>query len=124
MSDEDTAAGFAAGAGELLGEAFEVGGPVGLAVGVAGAAGAAIGTGIDDLSGGAISDGIATGLGDLVGPDQSYQAAQSFDDGDYLGTASHMAQGAWDTVSTGAEHLADSAVNEAGELWDDASSYL
>lgn len=126
MSDdaEHEAAEFAAGAGELIGEATEVAGPVGLAVGVAGAAGAFIGHEADELSGGAISGGIADGLYGLVGAEESYKAAQSFDDGEILDGVGHMASGAAHTIGHAAESAAHSVEHAVEGAYDSASDWL
>jgi hypothetical protein len=84
----------------------------------AGTAGYAIGTGIEHATGGVISDTISDGLMGLVGDEESYAAAQSFDDGNYLEGAGHMASGAYDTVSDAAGDVYDSAADTASGAWD------
>lgn len=64
----------------------------------------------------AAGNAIGDGMFDLVGADQSHQAAVSFDDGDYLGGIGHMAEGAADTIGNavgGAVDSAESAVSDA-----------
>jgi phage-related tail protein len=96
-------------------------GAVGGAVMVAGAAGVGIGMGIEHVTGGAISDTISDGLMGLVGEEESYAAAQSFDDGNYLEGAGHMASGAYDTVSDAASGAYDTVADTASDVYDTVS---
>ena len=72
-------------------------------------------------AGGAIGDGMF----DLVGADQSHQAAVSFDDGDILGGLGHMATGAGETAANAAEQGAEAvggAVEQGVSALGDAAS--
>ena len=113
LSDEDKevwtqAQDFASDAGEYIADATGLA-PAGWMVEAAAGAGAAIGVGIEKLTDGAISDGIADGLMGLVGEEHSYAAAQAFDDGDYVGGALEMAEGAGETVAEWAGDAADAS---------------
>jgi hypothetical protein len=88
---------------------------------VAGAAGGAIGMGIEHATDGAISDAGAEGLMDLVGEEESYAAAQSFDDGNYLEGVGHMASGAYDTISDAASGAWDTVSDTASDAYDTVS---
>jgi hypothetical protein len=96
-----------AGTAVVGGVAGATAGVVGGAVLAAGAAGAAIGMGIEHVTGGAISDAGSDALLDVVGEEESYAAAQAFDDGNYLEGVGHMASGAYDTVSDAASDALD-----------------
>ena len=71
-------------------------------------------------------DAIGDGMFDLVGADQSHQAAVAFDDGDILGGLGHMATGAGETaanaVEQGAEAVGGAVAEGVSELGDAASS--
>lgn len=82
-------------------------------------------------------DAIGDGMFDLVGADQSHQAAVSFDDGDILGGLGHMATGAGETavnavesgaeavggaVAEGAEAVGGAVAQGVSDLGDAASS--
>jgi len=66
----------------------------------------------------AAGNAIGDGLFDLVGADQSHQAAVAFDDGNILGGLGHMAEGAAGTVGSAVEQ----GVTEAGQAISDAAS--
>ena len=79
-----------------------------------------------------VGDAIGDGLFDLVGADQSHQAAVAFDDGDILGGVGHMAEGAAGTIGSAVEQgvsdagqaisdAADSVEQGAEELWNEVS---
>ncbi|MGH9187642.1 MAG: hypothetical protein ACRD0U_17810, partial [Acidimicrobiales bacterium] len=91
----------------------------------AAAVGVGVGMGIEYATDGAISDGIADGLMGLVGEEESYEAVQAFDDGDYVEGVGHMAMGAGETIyeagSDAAEWVGDTAGDVAegiSEAWD------
>ncbi len=107
-----------AGTAVVGGAAGATAGVVGGAVLAAGAAGAAIGMGIEHVTDGAVSDTISDGLMGLVGEDESYQAAQAFDDGEYLEGAGHMASGAYGTVADAASGAYDTVADTAGDVYD------
>jgi hypothetical protein len=110
-----------AGTAVVGGAASATAGVVGGAVLVAGGAGALIGIGIEHATDGAVSDTISDGLLGLVGEEESYAAVQSFDDGNYLEGAGHMASGAYDTVSDAASDAWDTVSDTAGEAYDTVS---
>jgi hypothetical protein len=110
-----------AGTAVVGGAAGAAAGVVGGAVLVAGAAGAGIGIGIEHATDGAVSDTISDGLMGLVGEEESYAAAQSFDDGNYLEGAGHMAAGAYDTVSDAASGAWDTVSDTASDVYDTVS---
>ncbi len=66
----------------------------------------------------AAGNAIGDGMFDLVGADQSHQAAVAFDDGDYLGGVGHMAEGAADTIGHAAGEAVDSAEHAVGDAVD------
>lgn len=122
MAEEDEIAAEAYGAtaaiGAGLAEVAGVGGPVGVAVAGAAAVGVGIGMGIEYLTDGAISDGLSDGLLDLVGQEESYQAASSFDDGDYLEGVGHMLSGAGETIADAAGDAAEWVGETASDAYD------
>jgi hypothetical protein len=66
----------------------------------------------------AAGNALGDGMFDLVGADQSHQAAVAFDDGDYLGGVGHMAEGAADTIGHAAGGALDSAEHAASDAVD------
>jgi hypothetical protein len=66
----------------------------------------------------AAGNAIGDGMFDLVGADQSHQAAVAFDDGDYLGGLGHMAEGAADTIGHAIGGAVDSAEHFVGDAVD------
>jgi hypothetical protein len=122
MAEEDEIAAEAYGAttaiGAGLAEVAGVGGPVGVAVAGAAAVGVGIGMGIEYLTDGAVSDTLSDGLLGLVGEEESYQAAQSFDDGDYLEGVGHMLSGAGETIGEAASDAAEWVGETASDAYD------
>ncbi len=110
------------GAG-AAGAAAATAGVVGGAVMVAGAAGAAIGMGIEHVTDGAISGAISDGLTDLVGEEESSQAANAFSEGEYLEGVGHMASGAYDTISDTASDAWDSVSDTASDVLDSINPF-
>jgi len=105
----------------------------GAAVAAGAAGGVLIGMGIEHVTDGAVSDAIADGMIGLVGEEESYQAAQAFDDGEYLEGLGHMASGtgstiaeaasdAYDTVSDVASDAYDTVSDAASDTWDSVTS--
>jgi hypothetical protein len=80
--------------------------------------------GIEYATDGAISDGISDGLLGLVGEEESYKAAQAFDDGEYISGAGHMIAGAAETIGDGAAELAGDAYEAAGDAYEAASDWI
>ncbi len=113
----ETAYEFTSGAGHWLAEATGFSGVEPLVDAAAGV-GVAIGTGIEYLTDGAISDTISDGLLGLVGDEHSLAAANEFDDGNYVAGVGEMLQGAGETIYDTAGDLANDAVNFAGDAWD------
>jgi hypothetical protein len=63
-------------------------------------------------------DALGDGLFDLVGADQSHQAAVDFDDGNILSGIGHMAEGAGETIGNAVAqgaHDVDEAVSDAAD---------
>ena len=122
MAEEDEVAAEAYGAttaiGAGLAEVAGVGGPVGVAVAGAAAVGVGIGMGIEYLTDGAVSDTLSDGLLGLVGEEESYQAASSFDDGDYLEGVGHMLSGAGGTIAEAAGDAAEWVGETASDAYD------
>jgi hypothetical protein len=122
MAEEDETAAEAYGAttaiGAGLAEVAGVGGPVGVAVAGAAAVGVGIGMGIEYLTDGAVSDTLSDGLLGLVGEEESYKAAQSFDDGDYLEGVGHMLSGAGETIGEAASDAAEWVGDTASDAYD------
>jgi hypothetical protein len=112
-----------AGTAVVGGAAGATAGVVGGAVLAAGAAGAAIGMGIEHVTGGAISNAGAEGLMSLVGEEESYAAVQAFDEGNYLEGAGHMASGAYDTVSEAAGDAWDTVTDTASDVFDSINPF-
>ena len=116
MSDEDysdVAEDVASKAGEMIADYTGLGEVplVGTMIDGAAKAGVAVGNVIRDVFN--TDEVISDGLMDLVGDEHSYAAAQAWDDGDYLGVASEMLQGAGETIG-----------NWAGEAYDDAAEWV
>jgi hypothetical protein len=79
-------------------------------------AGFNMGTGIVEATG--IDDTLSDGLLGLVGEEESYKAAQAFDEGEYLEGVGHMASGAYDTVSDAASDAYDTVADAASDALD------
>jgi hypothetical protein len=115
----------ASGLGILGGTAASLATATAAGAGAAVAAGAAggvlIGMGIEHVTDGAVSDAISDGLIDLVGEEESYQAAQAFDDGEYLEGIGHMASGAGSTIAEAAGDAYDAVSEVASDAYDAVS---
>lgn len=128
MAEEDEVAAEAYGAttaiGGALAEVAGVGGPVGVAVAGAAAVGVGIGMGIEYVTDGAVSDALSDGLLGLVGEEESYQAAQAFDDGDYIEGVGHMLSGAGETIADAAGDAAEWVGDAASDAYEATSDFV
>ena len=103
---------LASDAGDWIAEKTGIPG-AGLAVEGAAAVGAVIGEGIRQTFN--TDEHLSNGLLDLVGDEHSYAASQAWDEGDYLGVASEMLQGAGETIGAWAGETFGDAADAVGD---------
>ncbi|MET0741040.1 MAG: hypothetical protein ABWZ26_05745 [Candidatus Nanopelagicales bacterium] len=121
MGENEENFGMAASAAGAIGSvAAAAAGVAAAPVVAAGAVGAAIGTGLEVLTDGAISDTLSDGLLSLVGEEESYEAAMAFDDGEYFEAAGHMLSGAGSTIYDAAGDAVEAVGDFASDAYDAA----